>query len=72
MSTELPHDPVQAAQVVSDLLEVIAYLTHINLDPAQPFRFVSIREDADVSAEVNPAVERAEAYLRAVALTLIG
>jgi hypothetical protein len=64
MSTERPHNPAQATELVRDLLAVIEHLSHGSLDPDWPARFVSIREDVDVGAEVNPVVARAEAFLR--------
>lgn len=57
----------QAVELVSDLLAVIKYLTDASGGTLQPGRFVAIREDADVSAEVDPVMARAEAFLRAAA-----
>lgn len=69
MPTEHPNDPAQAAALVRDLLGVIEHLTHAGLDRDCPTRFVSINDYVDVSAEVDPVLARAEAFLRAAAGT---
>lgn len=54
-------------ELVEDLLGVIKYLTEDGGAPPFNGRFVSVRDDKDVSAEVNPVIARAEAYLLACA-----
>ncbi|APC19493.1 hypothetical protein BLL42_27555 (plasmid) [Pseudomonas frederiksbergensis] len=55
-----------AGELVSDLLDIITYLTDASGEPDYPGRFVSIRSEVDVSATVNPVIARAEAFLRAI------
>lgn len=67
-----PDNLPNVTELVEDLLGVIKYLT---VDGgAAPFdgRFVSFRDDKGVSAEVNPVIARAEAYLRACSDTAQG
>lgn len=71
MSYDYPADPApdplaQAADLVRDLVQVIEYLTYANDGPYNPGRFVSIREDADVSDRVDPVLAAAQAYLASV------
>lgn len=54
-------------ELVEDLLSVIKYLTEDGGAPPFNGRFVSVRDDKDVSAEVDPVIARAEAYLQACA-----
>lgn len=67
MSTKRLNDPAQAAALVRGLLGVIENLTHASLDRDCPTRFVSIRDYVDVSAEVDPVIARAKAFLREAA-----
>lgn len=53
----------ESAQLVRDLLGVIEYLTHAGLDRDCPSRFVSISDYVDVSAKVDPVLNRAQAFL---------
>lgn len=52
-----------SAQLVRDLLGVIEYLTHAGMDRECPARFVSINDFVDVSAKVDPVLNRAQAFL---------
>lgn len=61
--TEQPDDPNSAAHLVRELVAVIEGLTFADVDPKFPGRFIAIRTDADVSAEVDPLLKRAKAFL---------
>lgn len=57
----------EVTKLVEDLLDVIKYLTDAGAAPPFHGRFVSIPEDKDVSAMVDPVISRAEEYLLKIA-----
>lgn len=54
-------------ELVKELLGVINYLTDATGTPPFDGRFVSVRTDKDISAEIDPVIARAEDFLRDMA-----
>lgn len=58
-----PKTLAEATELVEELLSVINYLTDATGRPPFDGRFVSVRTDKDVSAEIDPVIARAEGFL---------